>query len=929
MKTGRLFTAFFLIIAFILLNISPALAAPPLRVTINQAAAQADPTNLSPVNFTVVFTDTTTDFATGDVTLGGTAGSATAIVTGSGATYNVAVSGMTSSGTVIASIAAGVAHDAAGTPNNAATSKDNTVTFDGTPPTVIFDLQAGSDSGASNSDNLTNAASPVFDAIFSESVAGFTSTDLSNMGSAAGCVFSVGAASGLTYPVTISSCSQGTLILRLAAAAVTDSAGNPNLQADGPLVTLDRTAPLFSAVAPVTGAFITSITASSAVSYTLSEAIASGAITMTWTSGTPDAASPHICTLTGAALGNGSHNGLDLSDTVNACTIAQSLVIGAVYTFAFTGTDPAGNAASTVTSTGVTFGSTTIAVAFDLQTGSDTGASSLDNLTNAVNLIFDATFNETVTGFISGGLSNAGTAAGCVFAVGIPSGLIYPVTVSSCSQGTLILRLAAGAVTNGGGSTNAQTDGPVVTIDRTAPIFTAVAPVTGAFITSITASSAVSYTLSEAIASGSIAMTWTGGTADGNSPHICELVGTALFMGAHNNLDLSNTATSCTVAQSLVNGAIYTFAFNGMDPAGNAAATITNTSVTFTSSTISVVFDLQAGSDTGTSSIDNLTNAVSPIFTATFNESVTGFIAGSLSNAGTAAGCVFAVGIPSGLIYPVTVSSCSEGTLILRLAAGAVTNGSGSTNAQTDGPVVTLDRTAPQFSGVAPAAGTFITSITSSSAVSYTLSEFIASGSLTMIWTGGTADGNSPHLCTFIGTALYMGAHNKLDLSNTASACSVAQALVSGFIYTFAFNGTDAAGNVAAVVTNAGVTFDNSAPSVHWIKPVGDYEFYVVRSQSIQLEIQSFDDVGVTSVLFRRWDYLNRVWVDIGRVSAFPFTLTIDAILLLPSYNQVNADAFDAANNIVRLYISGSLARPLGDKDGHWDGHDKQLPRRD
>ena len=88
-------------------------------VTINQAAGQADPTMNSPINFTVVFSKAVTDFATGDVTLSGTAGATTAVVTGSGTTYNVAVSGMTGSGTVIADIAAGKAHDSAGNANAA------------------------------------------------------------------------------------------------------------------------------------------------------------------------------------------------------------------------------------------------------------------------------------------------------------------------------------------------------------------------------------------------------------------------------------------------------------------------------------------------------------------------------------------------------------------------------------------------------------------------------------------------------------------------------------------------------------------------------------------------------------------------------------------------------------------------------------------
>ena len=105
---------------------------PPPTVTINQAAGQADPTGASPINFTVVFNETVTGFATGDVTLSGTAGATTATVTGSGTTYNVAVSGMTANGTVIATIAAGVATDAGGNPNTASTSTDNTVQYN--PP---------------------------------------------------------------------------------------------------------------------------------------------------------------------------------------------------------------------------------------------------------------------------------------------------------------------------------------------------------------------------------------------------------------------------------------------------------------------------------------------------------------------------------------------------------------------------------------------------------------------------------------------------------------------------------------------------------------------------------------------------------------------------------------------------------------------------
>ena len=98
-------------------------------VTINQATGQADPTDVSPIHFTVVFSKPVTGFVTGDVTLSGTAGATTATVTGGPTTYDVAVSGMAQSGTVIASIATGKAADLAGNPNTASTSTDNSVTF--------------------------------------------------------------------------------------------------------------------------------------------------------------------------------------------------------------------------------------------------------------------------------------------------------------------------------------------------------------------------------------------------------------------------------------------------------------------------------------------------------------------------------------------------------------------------------------------------------------------------------------------------------------------------------------------------------------------------------------------------------------------------------------------------------------------------------
>ena len=85
-------------------------------VTIAQAAGQADPTTTSPINFTATFSEMVTGFAANDISFAGSTvgGTLTAVVTGTGPTYNVAVSGMTTAGNVVVSVLAGAATDAAG-----------------------------------------------------------------------------------------------------------------------------------------------------------------------------------------------------------------------------------------------------------------------------------------------------------------------------------------------------------------------------------------------------------------------------------------------------------------------------------------------------------------------------------------------------------------------------------------------------------------------------------------------------------------------------------------------------------------------------------------------------------------------------------------------------------------------------------------------
>jgi len=112
----------------------------PPSVTLNQAAGQADPASSSPVLFTADFSEAVTGFTNADITVSGTANltGATITVSGGPSSYMISISGLAGNGTVIATIAANVASDAAGNGNLASTSTDNTITvnFDSSGPLI-------------------------------------------------------------------------------------------------------------------------------------------------------------------------------------------------------------------------------------------------------------------------------------------------------------------------------------------------------------------------------------------------------------------------------------------------------------------------------------------------------------------------------------------------------------------------------------------------------------------------------------------------------------------------------------------------------------------------------------------------------------------------------------------------------------------------
>jgi hypothetical protein len=194
---------------------------PPTPV-ITQAAAQGDPTSDAPILFAVDFGESVTGFEAGDVQFTGSTagGTLSAFVSGSGASYTVAVGGMLDSGSVVIAVPAGAAFDALNQPSRASIHADNSVTWVDPRPTVTIEQAAGQS-------DPTHTPAIAFTVQFSESVDGFDAGDVSLSGSTAGGTLTVAVSgSGATYSVVVTGAvSSGTVVASVTAGGAMSAEG--------------------------------------------------------------------------------------------------------------------------------------------------------------------------------------------------------------------------------------------------------------------------------------------------------------------------------------------------------------------------------------------------------------------------------------------------------------------------------------------------------------------------------------------------------------------------------------------------------------------------------------------------------------------------------------------------------------------------------
>jgi hypothetical protein len=624
------------------------------------------------------------------------------------------------------------ATDAAG--NVSAASAALTVTIDTAAAAPAGpDLVASSDSGASNTDNITNAANPVFTGGGAE--AGATVrlyAGATQVGSA------VADASG-NWSVTASGVAAGSGIVFTADQV--DVAGNVSaVHSAGLTVTIDRTAPTAPSVPDLvvgsdSGASNTdNITNVAAPTFSgTAEAGATinlydGAVQV----GTAQADAGGAWSITSATLGQGAHS------------------------LSATATDAAGNVSAASAALSVTIDTAAAAPAApDLAAGSDSGSSNTDNITNAANPVFTGSGAEAgATVRLYAGATQVGSA------VADASGN-WSVTASGVAAGSGIV-FTADQVDVAGNVSTVHSAGLTVTIDRTAPTAPSVPDLivgsdSGASNTDNITNVAVP-TFSGTAEAGVTVILYDGvtqvGTAQANAGGAWSITSATLGQGAHS---LSATAT---------------------DAAGNVSVVSASLAVTIdTAAAAPAAPDLAAGSDSGSSNTDNITNAANPVFTG-----------GGAEAGATVRLYAGAVQVGSALAdasgnWSVTASGVAAGSGIVFTADQVDVAGNASA-VHSAGLTVTIDRTPPVITISAP-------SLTSNNTP--TISGTGEAGGSVDILRNGTVIGST--------------------VVNGSGAWSYGSAYLTDSSYTFSARETDVAGNTGSS-GNVNVTVDTTPPII-------------------------------------------------------------------------------------------------------------------
>jgi len=322
------------------------------------------------------------------------------------------------------------------------------------------------------------------------------------------------------------------------------------------------------------------------------------------------------------------------------------------------------------------------------------------------------------------------------------------------------------------GATNIGTASVTFNVDATPPAISNTVPANDSFIST----GLVGYTLSEAVSSGAIIFTRTGGTADPSSPRSYPFIAPDLTTGSH----LIDTTP-------LQNGTVYSITITASDLAGNSATPVAISNVTADSAAAVVAIitpqpAMRTNSAAVTYTLSEPLAAASISFSRSSGSEDPALHGLNLSGADLQAGehtVATGFSLVDGAVYSVSIDT--------------ITDLAGNSTVAATATGVSFDITALPVTLTMPTAGSTITT----TQVGYSLGEAAHSASITFTNTGGTTDPDSPRSYAISGANLDGGNHT----------VTTGFALVHGALYTVSLAAVDLAGNPATTVSVTNVTY--------------------------------------------------------------------------------------------------------------------------
>ncbi len=348
-----------------------------------------------------------------------------------------------------------------------------------------------------------------------------------------------------------------------------------------------------------------------------------------------------------------------------------------------------------------------------------------------------------------------------------------------------------------------------ILFDASPPDFSRIEPDSGAAVNSME----LSYEISENLEQGSLLWVNTGGSPDPDAPHLAVLEEQELIGDFHDHIRLMNEPL-------LHDGSVYTLFFTGSDRAGNLADTVKIPDVRYDFTPPEIVIEYPR--QRSVSNTRSMTYTLSEdLERATFKwiwlggdpDSLAPYIV-ELTGEQLSQGRHEAVLLDSmpdfreNALYTLTVKGFDQ---------------AGNRSKPRMVPGLQYDFTPPVITWYEPEDRTAV----NHKKVHYAISELLAEGSITWVWTGGNPDPDSLHVVSLTGTELYGQEH---PLGNLIAS----PPLVDGAWYHILFSGSDPAGNRSNLISINRIFYDITAPFITTTAPE-DYAF--IASPTVQYEL--------------------------------------------------------------------------------------------